>query len=182
MKGVEALFDDMLREDPEYTKLAGVKGLTDVTDFRDKYSVGTEELKTAMLKLADEKTAERALYQQVVDTAKRDKDADARQLIVTFEKRKKHTFRDVRHDPSRAEQVCVCVCVLCVCVCVCVCVGCVCVCGVCVCVCVWCVCVCPPSRSGCSLGAVGGRLKLIPLRCGRCWRSPRRATRRCAMS
>jgi hypothetical protein len=144
MKGVEALFDDMLREDPEYTKLAGVKGLTDVTDFRDKYSVGTEELKTAMLKLADEKTAERALYQQVVDTAKRDKDADARQLIVTFEKRKKHTFRDVRHDPSRAEQVCVCVCVVWVC-------GCVCVCVVCVCVCVCGVCVCVPPH---AVGAV----------------------------
>jgi hypothetical protein len=99
------LFDDMLREDPEYTKLAAVKGLTDVTEFREKYGAGTEEFKAAMLKLADEKREERALYQTAVDTAKQEKDHAARQLIQAFEKRKKHAFRDVRDDPSRAEQV-----------------------------------------------------------------------------
>lgn len=95
----------MLREDPEYAKLSAVKGLTDVTEFRDKYVVGTEEFKAAMLKLADEKKEERALYQAVVDAAKQEKDDAARQLIVAAEKRKKHAFRDVRDDPSRAEQV-----------------------------------------------------------------------------
>jgi hypothetical protein len=107
---VESLFDDMLREDPEYTKLAAVKGLTDVTEFRDKYSASTEEFKAGMLKLADEKREERALYQTVVDAAKQEKDHAARQLIQAFEKRKKHAFRDVRDDPSRAEQVSSCRC------------------------------------------------------------------------
>jgi hypothetical protein len=105
LKGVESLFDDMLREDPEYAKLVAVKGLTDVTEFRDKYVTGTEEFKAAMLKLADEKREERGLYQTVVDAAKQAKDDSARQLIMAFEKRKKHAFRDVRDDPSRAEQV-----------------------------------------------------------------------------
>jgi len=105
LKGVESLFDDMLREDPEYAKLVAVEGLTDVTEFRDKYVTGTEEFKAAMLKLADEKREERGLYQTVVDAAKQAKDDSARQLIMAFEKRKKHAFRDVRDDPSRAEQV-----------------------------------------------------------------------------
>jgi len=45
MGGVESLFEDMLREDVEYQKLKTVKGLTDITDFRDKYIVATEDFK-----------------------------------------------------------------------------------------------------------------------------------------
>jgi len=103
MSGVETLFDDMLKEDAEYQRLRKVKGLIDINEFREKYSTATEDFKTNMLVVHDQKKAERNLWQSVVDKATMEKDEAARKIIVDFEKKKKSAFRDVRDDPSRAE-------------------------------------------------------------------------------
>mmetsp|Transcript_9710 Transcript_9710/g.13184 ORF Transcript_9710/g.13184 Transcript_9710/m.13184 type:complete len:515 (-) Transcript_9710:262-1806(-) len=104
MGGVEQLFDDMLREDVEYQKLKTISKLTEsVTDFKEKFTVSTEEFRTQMLGVHEAKKDERALWQSVMDKATGEKDQAARDLIISFEKLKKHAFRDVRDDPSRAE-------------------------------------------------------------------------------
>ena len=58
-----------------------------------------------MLQVHEQKKDERKLWESVVEKASADKDSAARMIITDFEKKKKHAFRDVRDDPSRAEHV-----------------------------------------------------------------------------
>mmetsp|Transcript_22613 Transcript_22613/g.27292 ORF Transcript_22613/g.27292 Transcript_22613/m.27292 type:complete len:515 (-) Transcript_22613:220-1764(-) len=104
MAGVETLFEDMLRDDPEFSKLRLVPTLTDnLNEFRDKYNSYTEDFRTLMLENYEKKKEERQLWQKTVDKATITKDEEARHLIIEFERMKKRMFREIRDDPGAAE-------------------------------------------------------------------------------
>lgn len=104
MSGVESLFEDMLRDDPEFNKLRLVPNLTDaLNEFRDKYNSYTEEFRTLMLEQHEKKKEERALFLETIEKATTVKDQEARRLIIEFDRVKKRTFREIRDDPGTAE-------------------------------------------------------------------------------
>ena len=48
LEGVETMVEDMLKEDPEYSKLKEVPNLMDpLTDFQDKFNMVVEEFKVS---------------------------------------------------------------------------------------------------------------------------------------
>lgn len=50
LAGVESMVDDMLKDDPEYTKLREVPNLMDpLTDFQDKFNMVVEDFKVRPL-------------------------------------------------------------------------------------------------------------------------------------
>jgi hypothetical protein len=64
-QGVETLFDDMMKLDPELGKMRTVKGLADqaINDFKIKYEEETEKIKEEMLIQHDRKKDERDMWQ-----------------------------------------------------------------------------------------------------------------------
>lgn len=105
MPGVEDLFENMLKEDPEFSKLRYIPSkdqpqLTDgIGEFRDKFTQFTDEFKTVMLEQHEKKTRERRIWDEVKDMALSSKDGEAQALITAFDKLKKHTFRGL-HEPE----------------------------------------------------------------------------------
>jgi len=108
MPGVEDLFETMLKDDPEFSKLRYIPSkdhpqLTEgIGEFRDKFAQFTEEFKTVMLEQHDKKTKERKAWDTVKDAALHSKDSEAQALIIAFDKLKKHTFRSL-HEDGNAE-------------------------------------------------------------------------------
>mmetsp|Transcript_16460 Transcript_16460/g.27686 ORF Transcript_16460/g.27686 Transcript_16460/m.27686 type:complete len:518 (+) Transcript_16460:341-1894(+) len=107
MTGVETMFDDMMKLDPELGKMRTVKGLADqaINDFKIKYEEETEKIKEEMLIQHDRKKDERDMWQATVDKACNMKDEEGRLIITLFQTKKKHAFEEVRDNPSKAEQI-----------------------------------------------------------------------------
>ncbi|EFJ51609.1 hypothetical protein VOLCADRAFT_73327 [Volvox carteri f. nagariensis] len=104
LEGVETLIDDMVKEDPEWTRLVQVPNLLDPwNDIRDKFNVATDEFKASILDQHNRKKAEYEEWLNVVRGYLDEKDAEARKLIVEFEKAKKHTARTVVDNPALAD-------------------------------------------------------------------------------
>ncbi|GLC37160.1 Dynein regulatory complex subunit 3 [Pleodorina starrii] len=104
LEGVETLIDDMVKEDPEWARLIQVPNLLDPwNDIRDKFNVATDEFKASILDQHNRKKAEYEEWLNVVRGYLDDKDAEARKLIVEFEKAKKHTARAVMDNPGMAD-------------------------------------------------------------------------------
>eukprot|EP00976_Prorocentrum_cordatum_P084741 1185782-Prorocentrum_minimum.AAC.2 len=107
MAGIERLFDDMMRDDPELEKLKTVKSLVEqpLNDFKVKYEEVTANFREEMLAAHERKKDERALWQATVDKACGDKDGKGRAIITEFQRKLKHAFAEVREDPSKTETV-----------------------------------------------------------------------------
>ena len=104
LAGVDTLFEDMLKADPEYPKLKQVPTLLDsLADFKDKFGQATEDFKTKVLEYHELKQAEIKDWKAAVDSHTNEKDGKGRDLIMRFEKMKKHVFRDIREDPGTTE-------------------------------------------------------------------------------
>ena len=104
LEGVTTLFDDMLKEDPEYNTLKKVPDLlSPLADFHAKWQSATDEFVQQVLDQHEKKVGERAEWDAVVKEYTGEKDEQARHLILEFKRIKKRTFRELRDDPSNAE-------------------------------------------------------------------------------
>lgn len=104
LEGVETLFEDMLRDDPEHAKLSIVPDLQiGLADFREAFNVNTEEFRTLILDQHEKKKAEHTEWLATVHKATGAKDAEARNLVMEFERTKKVTFRELKEDPGQTE-------------------------------------------------------------------------------
>jgi len=104
LEGVTTLFDDMLKEDPEYNTLKKVPDLlAPLADFHTKWQSATDEFVQQVLDQHEKKVGERAEWDAVVKEYTGEKDEQARHLILEFKRIKKRTFRELRDDPSNAE-------------------------------------------------------------------------------
>eukprot|EP00899_Mesostigma_viride_P026340 jgi/Mesvir1/6891/Mv09053-RA.2 len=104
LDGVETLFEDMLAEDPEFARLRTVPDLTKaLTDFKEKYVMHTEELKSAVLETVVKQKAERSDLEKALKKLMADMNGSSRDMVLAYEKKKKKVFRELRDDPGSAE-------------------------------------------------------------------------------
>mmetsp|Transcript_19123 Transcript_19123/g.32856 ORF Transcript_19123/g.32856 Transcript_19123/m.32856 type:complete len:526 (+) Transcript_19123:171-1748(+) len=104
LDGVETLIDDMVKEDPEWSRFSHVPGLTDPwNDVRDKFNVATEDFKTTLLEHHTKKKVEQAEWQSVVDNFLAEKDTAAKMHVTDYEKLKKKVIRQVQVNQADAE-------------------------------------------------------------------------------
>lgn len=103
--GVDSLSDDMLAEDPEWSRLAQVPGLVEAWgDLRDKMNLATEEFKTIILEAHTAKKEEYGAWQAAVKGALAEKDGAARAMLVDYEKAKKAVVRYLIDHPLEADE------------------------------------------------------------------------------
>ena len=96
LEGVESLFDDMLRDDPEHAKLSIVPELqTGLAEFREKFDEHLEEFRTTILDQHKKKQEEHDEWLSTVNKATGAKDAAARKVVTDFERTKKAEFRSI---------------------------------------------------------------------------------------
>lgn len=92
---VETLFDDMFKEDNEMAKIKILPGIRDlVHEFREKFKQESQEYRKFALELNTEKDAEKVDYEKAAAEVMRENEAKAIKLIETFNRKKKHIFRD----------------------------------------------------------------------------------------
>ena len=104
LEGIPTLFDDMLKEDPEYNTLRRVPDLLNpLGEFHNKWSSLTEDFSQQVLQQYEKKENERKDWDVIVKNFTGGKDKEARELILEFKRAKKYTFRELRDDPSYAE-------------------------------------------------------------------------------
>ncbi|DBB11623.1 hypothetical protein WJX82_004054 [Trebouxia sp. C0006] len=96
LEGIETLLEDMVKADAEWGKLGQVPGLVDGwTDVKDKAGIATEEFKALMLEQHEKKKSEYQEWWAVVEHALAQKDTAAKQVVLVFQKTKKHVFRSI---------------------------------------------------------------------------------------
>ncbi|MEW5300612.1 MAG: hypothetical protein WDW36_003530 [Sanguina aurantia] len=101
LDGAEALADVMVREDPEWQRLAQVPGLTDPwNDIRDKFNVATDEFKVAILDSHTRKKSEHREWLAAVRGLVEERDGAAKAALGSYEKLKKRTVRAMQDNAA----------------------------------------------------------------------------------
>ncbi|KAA6424820.1 MAG: leucine-rich repeat-containing 48 isoform 1 [Trebouxia sp. A1-2] len=97
LEGIETLLEDMVKADAEWAKLGQVPGLVDGW---------TDAL---MLEQHEKKKSEYQEWWTVVEQAMVQKDTAAKQVVLTFQKTKKHVFRSIEErteeEPDKSEEL-----------------------------------------------------------------------------
>jgi len=75
-----------------------------VQDIKESYQVLMEEFKTNMLKEHGKKQAEHEEFKDVLDTLVNDRDTRARDMVLEFERLKKHTIRGLGENPEQVAE------------------------------------------------------------------------------
>ncbi|MCO5573072.1 hypothetical protein L7F22_026837 [Adiantum nelumboides] len=102
---VDALFDSMLSEDPEYLKMKEVPGLLEALDeYRQKNESNNEEVIGLILEQHGKKKEEITAWKLAIKMLLDEQDKATLAVLDSFNKSKKKVFREIQNDPSIGEE------------------------------------------------------------------------------
>ncbi|BBM97149.1 dynein regulatory complex subunit 3 [Marchantia polymorpha subsp. ruderalis] len=103
--GLDGLFERMLEEDPEHTRLMEVPTLLEALDeYKEIHRTSTAELKTTIIGLYYKQQEEIKLWQAAMKEDVGKKDDESRAIVNSFEELKKKTIQEAFEDRSTGEE------------------------------------------------------------------------------
>jgi hypothetical protein len=102
LEGIETLLQDMTDEDPEWTKLSSITGnlLEGWDAVKEKFTILTDPFIINIKERHQKKKEEYEEWHEVVKVYLSERDQEAKDLILDYEKLKKNTTRRLQADPS----------------------------------------------------------------------------------